>query len=141
MTNITSSGSTSASSTFSSQFPVSNATDGDVTTSWFSIGDKEGNDSVFTWASTKGPVYIGALQIVSNAQNATASIRSGYGFSSVRIDVLEGGKVVWTGSGARPGDVDVAVEPKVRGDTVRLTLLHHENPACGGFAELRIMGA
>ena len=72
-TNVTSDGTATASSEFSSQFPASNGVDGNLATSWFSIGNKEGDTSTFTWTSTHGAILVDHITLYSNSQNSIAS--------------------------------------------------------------------
>ena len=58
------------------------------TASWFSAGDAEGPNSSFTWAASRD-VFISSVSIANNAQNATASFRSGYSFASMTVQLLD----------------------------------------------------
>ena len=139
LTNVTKLGSVEASSVFSSKYPTSAAIDGNNHTSWFSVGDKEGPNSTFSWVSRSGPVLIDHIQLVSNAFNDDSSIRTGFTFRSVQVDVLKGGHVVKSTTIPYPS-VSATVDLGVTGDTIRLLLIDHTNPACGGFGELRVFG-
>jgi hypothetical protein len=137
--NITSIGRPAASSTFSG-FPASNAVDGNRATSWFSNGASEGENSTFTWTARQ-PVVVTTVSILSNAQNSNPSIRQGYTFTSVTIQVLDGSGNVVASKDSPMGDSDVTVDfGGVAGVVVRAILHHHVNPACGGFSELVVMG-
>ncbi len=137
--NITSHGSASASSIFSSQYPASAGVDGNPATSWFSVGDKEGNTSTYTWTSSQGAIFIDHIQLTSNYENSVASIRSGFTFTSVQVEVLHNGTVTDKTTVPYPATT-VTVHLGHVGDTVQLLLIHHTNPACGGFGELGVFG-
>lgn len=122
-------------------FPASLATDGDLSTSWFSAGSNfDGADSTFTWTGQQDD-YINAVTIRGNASNEVVEYRTGFGFDLVVIQVLDAsGAVVFEESAALGGtpDPDVTVFPAVIGRSIVLTFTGHESPDCGGFAELSI---
>jgi len=129
----------SASSTYSG-FSTSAAVDNNLSTSWFSIGDKEGPNSTFTWTSTQGAILVDHVTIYSNAHNSDSNIANGnFTFSSIQVSVLHNGVVTATSTVPYPSD-HVTVHLGHLGDTVRLLLIHHTNPACGGFGELYVFG-
>lgn len=135
---ITSEGTVAASSTFSSQFRTDLAVDGRDDTSWFSKGAADGPDSTFTWKHARDDL-ITLVRITGNGANADASIRRGFGFDSVTVQVLDElddvdfeQTVQLTGT----PDPTTEVRPGVRGRTVKLIFHGHEDPTCGGFAEL-----
>jgi len=140
---ITRRGRVSASTTYpGGQFPASLAVDGDVSTSWFSAGPGADGTSVYTWKGA-GDVRITSVRIVSNGANADPTIRQNYGFGGVTVQILaSGGRVVFEEGGTLPGTPDptVTLEPNVVGSTVRLIYSEHEDAACGGFAELTVLG-
>ncbi|HEX3455210.1 MAG TPA: DUF6777 domain-containing protein [Gaiellaceae bacterium] len=138
--NVTSDGTATASSEFSSQFPASNGVDGNLATSWFSVGSKEGDTSTFTWTSTHGAILVDHITLYSNSQNSIANVRSGYTFTSVQVSVLHNGVVTASTTVPYPS-VSVTVPLGHVGDTVKLLLIHHTNPACGGFGELEVFGS
>jgi serine/threonine protein kinase len=138
--NVTSDGTATASSQFSSQFPASNGVDGNLATSWFSVGNKEGDTSTFTWTSTHGAILVDHITLYSNSQNSIANIRSGYTFTSIQVSVLHNGVVTASTTVPYPS-VSVTVPLGHVGDTVKLLLIHHTNPACGGFGELEVFGS
>jgi serine/threonine protein kinase len=138
--NITAQGSATASSTYSSQYPASFGIDGNLSTSWFSVGDKEGNTSTYTWLAPGGrKLLIDHIQLVSNVFNSDASIRTGFTFRSVQVSVLKNNRAVKTKTIAYPSE-SASVKLHAIGDAVLLTLIDHVNPACGGFGELRVFG-
>jgi Domain of unknown function (DUF6777)/Protein kinase domain len=139
VSNVTTEGTATASSTYSSQYPVSNGVDGNLSTSWFSVGDKEGPNSTFTWTSSRGAIFVDHIQLYSNAGNSDASIRSGFTFSSVQVSLLHNGQVITSTTVPYPSG-HVSVHLGHVGDTVRLLLIHHTNPACGGFGDLVVFG-
>jgi hypothetical protein len=139
-TNVTSDGTATASSEFSSQFPASNGVDGNLATSWFSVGNKEGDTSTFTWTSTHGAILVDHITLYSNSHNSIANVRSGFTFTSIQVSVLHNGAVTDSVTVPYPS-VSVTVPLGHVGDTVKLLLIHHTNPACGGFGELEVFGS
>jgi serine/threonine protein kinase len=140
VSNVTSDGTATASSEYNSGFPASNAIDGNLGTSWFSIGSREGDTSTFTWTSGHGAMLIDHVTIYSNAHNNDSTIRSGFTFSNIQVSVLHNGSVTYSTTVAYPSD-HVTVRLGHVGDTVKLLLIHHTNPVCGGFGELQVFGA
>jgi hypothetical protein len=123
----------SANSTFSG-FPAGLAVDGSVGTSWFSLGPGVG-PAVFTWTGPR--TEITEVSFVGNASNNEPSFRTGFGFASVTLEVLDGGSVVYNSSGGGNG---WTFQPNAVGNTVRLTFTGHESVDCGGFSELVVRG-
>ncbi len=139
--NVTAEGAVQASSTFPG-YPASLAVDGDPTTSWFSTGPGPGGTpSTFRWTGKRDD-RIDSITVQSNRLNSNPAFRTGYGFGSVTIQVLDGSQnVVYATTVDLPGtpDPDVTVSPQVVGRSVVLILAGHEAPNCGGFAELTII--
>jgi hypothetical protein len=138
--NVTSQGTVSASSTYSAQYPASNAVDGNPTTSWFSAGESDGPDSTFTWQG-RSDVKITTITITGNEDNADPANRNGYGYAQTEIQVLNSaGVVVFDQTYPGPSDSthDISASPDVVGETVHLILENRESPDCGGFAELTV---
>jgi hypothetical protein len=137
---ITGEGSVGASSTFSG-FPDALSVDGDRTTSWFSTGPGAGGSpSIYRWTGTRDDL-IANVTVLSNAQHSEPSFRTGFGFGSVTVQVLDAAdNVVFEETVALDGtpDPDVVVRPGVVGRTVVLSFAGHEDPGCGGFSELQI---
>jgi hypothetical protein len=138
---VTSTGQAQASSIYSAQYDTRFGVDGDPATSWFSRGPSvDGAASRFTWTA-QAPILIERIEVLSNATNSDASVRTGFGFGAVEVQVLDAaGKVVFTQEVALPGtpDPNVAVSPGVTGRQVVLLLKGHEAPDCGGFADLKV---
>jgi hypothetical protein len=137
--NITQIGATAASSTFSGEFPASLAVDGDTSTSWFSSG---GGSAEYTWQAPSS-VFIDQINITGNAGNENPDFRTGFGYESVDVVVVDsGGNEVFreTHSLAGTPDPDVTVSPHVKGLAVVLQFSGGEASNCGGFAELEIIG-
>ena len=137
---ITKEGSVDVESEYSAQYPKALATDGDVSTSWFSAGRSDGASTTFTWTHERDDL-ITMVRIIGNGGNADPSVRSGFGFESVSIKVLdEFGDVDFETTVGLDGTPDPTVEvrPGVEGRTVVLELIGHEDPTCGGFAELEV---
>jgi hypothetical protein len=136
-------GSVSATSTYSGQFPTSAGVDGDVHTSWFSAGARDGNTTTYTWSGQRDD-RITDVVIVGNAQNSDPANRRGFGYSGVEIQVVDGnGNVVYDQSFQGPSDAvnEVHATPNAVGRRVVLKLSGRESPDCGGFAELNIVAA
>jgi hypothetical protein len=139
-TSIAGEGSVEASSIFEG-FPVSLSVDGDRSTSWFSTGPGAGGSpSLYRWTGTRDDL-ITTVSVLSNAQHSEPSFRTGFGFGSLTVQVLDANdNVVFEETVALDGtpDPDVVVQPGVVGRTVVLSLSGHEDPGCGGFSELQI---
>jgi hypothetical protein len=135
-------GTVSASSRLCGSYSASKAADGDVTTSWISSSG-DGAVSTFEWTGTVDE-FIGVVEVVSNAANATVSRRTDHGFALVTVQVLDAaGNTIFEEVVELPGtpDPDVEVYPNVVGRTVRLLLEGRENASGSGFAELRVLVA
>ena len=142
MTNLTGAGRASASTVFSAQFPVALAFDGDRSTSWFSAGPGAGGTTDLTWTSDTR-IRVRRIEVLSNASHRQPEFRRGFGFGRVVLQVLDAdGTVVYTDTRELPGtpDPDVAFDLDVLATTVRLTFTGHEDPTCGGIAELVVKG-
>jgi hypothetical protein len=139
---ITGEGTVTASSTFGgNQFPPQRAIDGLQSTSWFSAGPDSSGSTVFTWTGRQDDL-ISSIVIFSNALNENPSFRTNFGFGAVTVQVLSAsGGVIFEQSISLPGtpDPNIQVAPNVVGRSVRLIFSGHEDPGCGGFAELQIM--
>jgi len=133
-------GSVQASSTFSG-FPASLAVDGDDGTSWFSTGPEPGGvPTTYLWTGAQDD-FIAFIDIFSNAFNTEPSFRTGFGFGTVTVQVLDaGGAVVFEATEDLSGtpDPDAYFTPNVVGRSVQLLFLGHESAECGGFSELEI---
>jgi hypothetical protein len=141
---VTSTGTGTASSEYpGGEYPASLAIDGNPGTSWFSAGSNvDGDTSVYTWTSPS-PIPITKVEILSNSHNSDPSVRSGYGFDSVLVEVLNAeGRNIFSGvqflNGTPDPDISVDIGADVVGQTVRLSFSGHEAPDCGGFAELHV---
>jgi hypothetical protein len=138
---VSAEGSVQASSIFSAEFPASLAVDGDRATSWFSAGPAaDGGVSVFRWTGARDDV-ITSLAILSNAEHADASVRTGFGFESLTVQILDaGGAVVFEQTVSLGGtpDPDITFTPNVVGREVVLSFTGHEDPTCGGISELQV---
>ena len=125
-------------------FPTDLAVDLDPTTSWFSIGPHTSASVIeYTW-SVDGPVDIGAVVIVGNADNATADFRNNFGFGRVDIQILQDGAVVTAATYGLDGtpDPDVLAEfpAGTSGDAVRMRFSKPESLDCGGAGEILVLG-
>jgi hypothetical protein len=120
------------------EFPAGLALDGDVTTSWFSAGDADGPTSELGWTSGRSEL-IAEIRVVPNAAHARPDFRRGFGFEAVTIQVLDAaGAPQFEQTHDLPGtpDPEIVVAPNVRGTSVLLRFEGHEDPTCGGIAEL-----
>jgi|GEM_PF-2604195 len=143
-TDITFEGFVDASSTYSDEYPTHLAIDGDDTTSWFSAGSQvDGDYSFFRWTGAQDDL-ITSVGVLSNKNHQDPNVRTGYGFASVTVQVLDAGNtVVFEQNVTLDGtpDPDMFVQPNVVGRTVILFFYGHEAPDCGGFSELQIFAA
>ncbi|MDX1416709.1 MAG: protein kinase [Candidatus Promineifilaceae bacterium] len=139
--NIASQGKVGASSTYSG-FPPGLAVDGDRTTSWFSAGTAvDPNVSTYQWTLGED-VLLSSVTIISNANNAEPSFRTGFGFEFVSMQILDAaGNAVHTERASLAGtpDPDVTFKTEVIGSSIVLSFSGHESPDCGGFGELIVM--
>lgn len=128
-------------SSTSAGFPANLGIDGDPTTSWFSEGSNvDGSASTFRWTGQQDDL-IATIALTSNAQHDEPSFRTGYGFDSVLIQVLDAsGAVVFEELADLSGtpDPNVQVRPGVVGRSILLTFRGHESAVCGGFGELQV---
>jgi hypothetical protein len=135
-------GTVTASSRLCGSYAAAKAVDGDVTTSWISSSG-DGAFSTFEWTGAQDD-FIGAVEMVSNADNRTVRRRTDHGFAGVTIQIIDdSGEVVYEERVELPGtpDLDVLVQPNVIGRSVRLLLEGHENLSGSGFSELTVMVA
>lgn len=139
--NIAHEGLTEVSSTYSG-FPASFSLDGNRATSWFSAGSAvDGDSSYYYWEGASDDL-ITSIAVLSNASHSEPSFRTGFGFESVTVQVLDAaGALVFEQTSGLPGtpDPDVFVHPNVVGRSVILIFAGHESPDCGGFSELQII--
>jgi len=122
-------------------YPASLATDGDLGTSWFSTGPEPGGvPTTYLWTGLQDD-FIADIKLLSNDFNYTPAFRTGFGFETVVIQVLDSASnVVFETTEGLPGtpDPQVTVQPNVVGRSVRLLFSGHESVDCGGFSELQI---
>lgn len=138
---IASAGDVEASSIYDSTFPASLATDGDISTSWFSAGAVKGDGApTFVWTGVQED-FIASIDIISNSGHSVEFFRTNYGFGAVRVQVYDAAdNLVFEETVQLDGtpDPDVHVEPNVVGQWIWLTFTGGEAPDCGGFAELYV---
>lgn len=136
---IASEGIVEASSIYDSTFPASLATDGDLSTSWFSAGAIKGDGiPTFVWTGVQED-FIASIDIISNRGHSVEFFRTNYGFGMVKVQVFDAAdNLVYEETVPLNGtpDPDVHVEPNVVGQWILLTFTDGEAPDCGGFAEL-----
>jgi hypothetical protein len=140
---VTKEGTVAVSSTFSGAFSPALAVDGNQSTSWFSKGDADGATSTFTWRGATDSM-ITRVSVIGNSRHANAAFRTGQGFNSSTVEVLDAaGTVVFTQAFSGPGSAspNLTATPNVVGRSIRLRLTGHENPQCGGFSELTVEAA
>lgn len=134
-----------ASSTFPQVgFEPTSALDGDFTTSWFSQGsnDPNGTFSTFTWTAPE-EVLIAATGIANNSRHPDPRYRTGFGYEQVTFRVFSADdQMVFEETVDYPKTAQAAkmVFPLVRGRKIELLLNQHEDPSCGGFSELLLLG-
>ena len=136
---ITALGFPSASSTFSTTFPVGQAVDGATNTDWYSNGSTGGDSEIFDWTIANG-----SDTVLTGIETDPESM-GGFGFKLAQVSVLNAaGDTVYTtdfiGLPANRVDLDVSFPEGTVGNQVRILLVDHEDTACGGFAELRVFG-
>lgn len=133
-------GSVQASTTFSG-FPTSLSVDGNLGSSWFSTGPEPGGvPTTFLWTGAQDD-FIASIDVLSNAFNSEPSFRTGFGFGTITVQILDaGGAVVYEAIQDIAGtpDPNVHLEPNILGRSVQLLFLGHESAECGGFSELEI---
>lgn len=127
------------------QSPTSNATDGNPATSWFSAGAQaDRNGASFTWTAPRN-IQISTVRVIGNEQNATIAFRHNEGFNQTEVKILNAAGAVVFDQANIPGPgnnaPDVTVSPNVLGSVIQLLFTGHEDPACGGFSELQVIGS
>ncbi len=142
---VTAMGSVVASSTFGdNEYPAALSVDGDPATSWFSAGPgPKGGPARFAW-TIEEPRCLSTLVLTGNGGHANPDFHEQFGFEAVTVRVFLGEKAVFQMDESLAGTPDptVTVElGEVFGDRVELELSGHEDPICGGFAELQLSGA
>jgi len=140
-TDITAQGTLDVSSVFGgNQFPAALAVDGRRDTSWFSAGPAGDGRTTFTWTSPTAE-FIESVAIAWNGQHATVAFRRGFGFTSMRVLLLDGDIVAKevTVALSGGGGPDVTVPLGAKGTAVMFILLGSEAPNCGGFSELQVL--
>ncbi len=128
-------------STVADGFPASAAVDGDPSTSWFSTGpDPNGAPTTFRWTGQKDD-FIDSITLMSNRLNANPDFRTGYGFDSVTIAVLDASQnTVFQATASLSGNgPDVVLHPQVVGRSILLILSDDESQNCGGFGEMIVV--
>ncbi len=140
--NITGLGGGSASSRFSADFPVAAALDGNSVSSWFSDGGTDDDNSeVFTWQLAEATEFI-----ISRVETDPEQFEGGgkFGFAAGTLQILDvNGGVTFSqeyGFAGSRVDIDQAIPDGTRGRSVQLILVGHQDPSCGGIAELRVFG-
>jgi hypothetical protein len=138
---IASEGTVEASSIYDSNYPASLAIDGDLSTSWFSAGAIKGDaNPVYTWTGQQDDL-IASIELISNREHQVVDFRTGFGFESVTVQVLDAqGNVVFEEGASLEGtpDPDVTFTPNEVGRSIRFIFSGGEAPDCGGFGELKI---
>ena len=150
---ITADGGIDTSTQYSEQYAAKNAFDGDLTTSWFSAGDKDTTCQPITpgvscsnlvWQrSATDDTLINEIQIFDNSQNSNPANRHGFGFARVWITITDSTfQQVYQQEVDFPGgDTNADVFPNVRGHRIVFTFEVHQSPDCGGVSEIKVVGA
>ena len=137
---IASEGSVEASSIYDSTFPASLATDGDLSTSWFSAGPDADGTSTFVWTGIQED-FIASIDLISNREQQVVEFRTGYGFEWATVQVYDAqDHLVFEESFHLAGtpDPDIHATPNVVGQWIRLVFTGSEALDCGGFGELKV---
>lgn len=139
---LTPQGTVTATTTFSG-FPAADSVDGSLSTSWFSTGPEgDGGPSVYSW-STVTDRCINRIEVDDNSAHSNNEFRTGYGFASATVRIIQDDIVVFEEMVQLPGTPDgpFAVDTGgIQGSRVLIELSGHENTSCGGFSELRVIG-
>ena len=140
---VTSLGTPSASSVFAGYF-VSSGVDGNPATDWFSDGvgagaGSGGTDTESYYWEFPQDLYIERVEL-------DPETIGGFGFDKIRIRVFDSAATMVYESAEitlTAFDVDIThtLATVPFGSKVEILLINHENPACGGFSELRIFGS
>jgi hypothetical protein len=136
---VTTQGSVTASTEFSSDYRANLAVDLDESTSWFSSGP-EGQPTDYTWTATRDECFTN-LKIVGNGGHSNSSFRQDFGFGEVTVQVLDASdEVVFSQSMNLDGTPDPTLDlsPNTLGRKVKLLFSGHESDDCGGFGELYV---
>jgi hypothetical protein len=138
---VASEGTVEASSIYDANYPASLATDGDLSTSWFSAGAIKGDSNpTYVWTGQQDD-FIASIELISNREHQVVDFRTGYGFGSVTVQVLDAqGNVVFEEGASLDGtpDPDITFTPNKFGRSIRFLFSGGEAPDCGGFGELRV---
>lgn len=121
-------------------FPVPLAIDGDLTTSWFSLGPDGDGISTFVWTGIQEDV-VSSIELISNREHQVVDFRTGYGFGEVVVQLYNAAdELVYEETVNLDGtpDPDVIVRPNAVGQWIWLIFRGSEDLTCGGFAELRV---
>jgi hypothetical protein len=140
---VTDQGIVGASSTFNN-FEPALAVDGDLSSSWFSTGPEPGNAPTdYSWTMGVDRCLERVL-LVGNALNENPNFRTNFGFESMVVRVFDSGNdLVFEQTHGLVGtpDPDTNIDlGGVVGNRVVLSLTGHEDPSCGGFSELQVIG-
>jgi hypothetical protein len=142
---LTALGVVSVSSLYSPAYPASLSVDGNRTTSWFSAGPEgSGGPSNYAWTLPQTERCISEISIVGNDMHATPEFRQGFGFETVTVRMFNlTGDLVFEQSKGLPGspDPEVVMMPSISAHRIELALEGHEDPTCGGFSELLVLGS
>jgi serine/threonine protein kinase/Mg-chelatase subunit ChlD len=138
---IAAEGTVEASSIYDANYPASLAVDGDLSTSWFSAGTIKGDTNpTYVWTGQQDD-FIASIELISNREHQVVDFRTGFGFESVTVQVLDAqGNVVFEESASLEGtpDPDVTFTPNEVGRSIRFIFSGGEAPDCGGFGELKV---
>jgi len=146
--NVATEGTVSATSVFTG-FTAEMSIDDDLTSSWFSTGPEPlGAPTIYRW-TTGADECFDRVKIFNNSLHDNPEWRTGFGFGTVTMKILASDDVpVWIGTFGLEGTPDPERAPRprvgdvdsdhIRGRTLELHFLGHENPLCGGFGELLV---
>ena len=138
--NVVKEGALQASSVFDATFPAALAFDGNLATSWFSLGDREGTTSKLTWTGARDDL-VNTVKIFDNSRHSNLDFRTRFGFGSVKVTLFNAaGTQVFDQTiplTNRP-DGDQTITVNQTGRRLELLFTGHDDPTCGGIAELEI---
>jgi hypothetical protein len=134
-----------ASSEFSPEDHAYLAIDGDESTSWFAAAaDPSGAPTSFRFTLPQDEC-LAELMFVGNGAQADLTLRDGYGFESMTVQILDATEQViveevHTLAGSPDPTITIALDG-VLGREIVLLFAGHENPDRAGFSELYVLAA
>lgn len=141
---LTATGVVMASTEFSEEFPAALGVDGSRNTSWFSSGPGDDDTSLYTWTLPETRC-LSTLELAGNGMHTETSFQENFGFADVMVRVFDSdATLVFEEMHDLPGTPDPQITVDfgdIEGASVELEFRGHEDPSCGGFSELAVLGA